>query len=174
MKILNRYTKEVFFEDESIDNIKELLEKAVKGGADLEGADLRGVNLRGAYLEGADLRGAYLEGADLRGANLYRVDLEGAILRGAYLGGANLKGANIKGANLYDTCIRSFQLGKHFGFSYEYNKEIHVRIGCKDGTLEWWLKNYSEIGESKGYSKEEIKNYGILLKAIESMNRGVK
>ena len=53
------------------------LREAVEA-ANLGGADLRGANLRGADLRGADLRGADLGGADLRGANLGGADLRGA------------------------------------------------------------------------------------------------
>ncbi len=86
------------------------LEKAVKdganlGGADLNyayltGADLRGADLADAYLIGADLTGANLTGADLRGANLGGADLADAYLIGADLRGANLTGADLRGANL--------------------------------------------------------------------------
>ena len=47
--------------------VKEVVEQAVKEGADLVGADLRGADLRGADLRQADLRGADLRGADLTG-----------------------------------------------------------------------------------------------------------
>ena len=76
IEIKNRFTGEILFEYEKENNTtKDTLIKAIKEGANLEGA-----NLRGANLEGANLYGAYL-----RGANLY-----GAYLRGAYLYGANL------------------------------------------------------------------------------------
>ena len=76
-EIKNRWTGSVIFEYEKENNtLKDTVEKAVEGGANLGGAYLEGANL-----EGADLRGAYLEGA--------------------YLGRANLRGAYLKGAYLY-------------------------------------------------------------------------
>ena len=39
-------------------SVKEAVESAVKGGANLEGANLEGANLEGANLYGADLEGA--------------------------------------------------------------------------------------------------------------------
>ena len=76
------------------------LEKAVKDGANLTGADLRGADLRGAYLRDADLTGADLADAYLTGADLNYAYLTGASLRGADLTGANLTCANLRGANL--------------------------------------------------------------------------
>ena len=70
-EIKNRWTGSVIFEYEKENNtLKDTVEKAVEGGANLrraylEGADLRRADLRGAYLEGAYLGGAYLEGAYL-------------------------------------------------------------------------------------------------------------
>ena len=122
IEIKNRWTGSVLFEYEKENNtVKDTMEEAIKGGADLggadlegadlegadlrgadlEGADLEGADLRGADLEGADLRGAYLEGADLEGADLEGADLEGADLRGAYLRGAYLEGAYLEGAYIY-------------------------------------------------------------------------
>ena len=61
MKILNRWTLSIIFENEK-ETLRETLIDALK-----EGADLRGADLSGAYLSGADLRGADLRGADLSG-----------------------------------------------------------------------------------------------------------
>ena len=94
ISIKNRWTDSIIFEYSSVDNTfaKTVLE-ALKGGADLCGADLCGANLRGADLYGANLRGA-----DLYGANLFGADLRGADLRGADLRGADLCGANLRDA----------------------------------------------------------------------------
>ena len=122
---------DILFEYESENNtLKETIEKAVKQGANLKGANLycahlkgaylrgahlkgaylRGAHLKGAYLEGANLKGAYLEGANLEGANLEGAYLEGANLKGAYLEGAYLEGANLKGANLYGAYLKDANL----------------------------------------------------------------
>ena len=63
MKILNRWTLKVIFENEK-ETIKETLEDA-----NLIGANLIDANLIGANLIGANLEGANLEDANLRGAN---------------------------------------------------------------------------------------------------------
>ncbi len=92
IEIKNRWTGSVLFEYEKENNtVKDTMEEAIKGGANLEGAYLGGAYLGGAYLGGAYLEGAYLEGAYL----------EGAYLKGAYLGGAYLGGANLEGAYIY-------------------------------------------------------------------------
>ena len=51
MKIYNRYTNEVIWENEKIDTLKD---------ANLGGANLGGANLKGAYLRDANLEGANL------------------------------------------------------------------------------------------------------------------
>ena len=61
----------VLFEYEC-ETAKELVEAAVKFGANLSGANLSGANLYGANLYGANLYGANLYGADLSRANLSR------------------------------------------------------------------------------------------------------
>ena len=126
ISIKNRWTDSIIFEYSSVDNTlaKTVLE-ALKGGADLRGANLCGANLYGANLFGAnlcgadlyganlcgaDLRGADLRGADLRGANLYGANLFGANLCGADLYGANLCGANLRGADLRGADLRGANL----------------------------------------------------------------
>ncbi|SRR6266481_5002612 len=88
--------------------VKVTLEKLVKQGKNLIGANLRGTNLVGADLRGADLRGANLLGADLEetnlvGTNLVGADLARTNLLEANLEGSNLVGVNLKRANLYGT-----------------------------------------------------------------------
>jgi len=154
-------------------------------GANLEGADLRGANLFEANLEGANLfeanlRGADLEeadlsGADLRGANLYGANLRGANLYGASLFNANLKGANLisanlKGANIYDIKgkdILTFQASKDFAYACDG----YIKIGCKTYKVEYWLENYGEIGRAKGYTDQQIKDYGNFIKYVSK--RGI-
>ena len=90
---------DILFEYESENNtLKETIEKAVKQGANLKGANLYCAHLKGAYLRGAHLKGAYLRGANLEGAYLEGANLEGANLKGANLKGAYLKDANLRGA----------------------------------------------------------------------------
>ena len=116
IEIKNRWTCSVLFEDEKENNtIKDTIEKAVKAGADLEGAYLAGANLEGAYLAGAYLKGADLAGADLEGAYL-----EGAYLKGADLAGANLEGADLAGANLEGADLAGAYL-------YVQDSEINVK-----------------------------------------------
>ena len=99
ISIKNRWTGSILFEYSSVGNtLAKTVTEALKGDADLRGANLCYANLRGADLRGADLRSADLRDADLRFANLRGADLRGADLRGADLRGANLRGANLRGA----------------------------------------------------------------------------
>ena len=93
-EINNRWNGKVLFSAGG-ETLRDVVQQAVQGGADLSGANLGGAYLGGAYLGGANLDGANLDGANLRGANL-----GGANLRGANLGGANLGGANLGGKKL--------------------------------------------------------------------------
>ena len=68
MKILNRWTLKVIFENEK-ETIKETLRDANLAGVDLEDADLKDADLRGASLIDANLVGADLGDADLVGAS---------------------------------------------------------------------------------------------------------
>ena len=53
MELLNRFTNAVIFSAE-VETVKELVLAAIRGEADLSGADLRDVNLREAAAEGVD------------------------------------------------------------------------------------------------------------------------
>ena len=133
---------EVIFTHEKENNtVKDILQEAVRSGADLYGANLRGANLRGA-----DLGGANLGGADLYGANLYGADLYGANLRGANLYGADLYGADLRGADLGEEWGKlekntdifiAGPLGSRSGYTtfFHTDKGIFVRCGCFRGTL---------------------------------------
>jgi len=124
----------------------------------LDGSTKKFKSLTGAHLKRADLTKA-----NLRGANLYGACLEGANLRGANLEGANLEGANI----VYVAGVIGFCLGEHFGFMTLHNQ--YVRIGCKGMSLDDWLLNYQEVGKIEGYTEEEIRRYGVQLKALKEM-----
>jgi hypothetical protein len=99
--IRHRYTKEVLYETEEVETLRQAVEKANLEGADLFGADLSGADLSGADLSRAYLSGAYLFGADLSGADLSRANLSRAYLSRAYLSRANLSGADLSGAKGY-------------------------------------------------------------------------
>ena len=138
-KILNRITKEIICENESL-SIKDL---AVKNKYDLREADLQGADLWEADLRGADLREADLQGADLRGADLWGADLQGANLWGADLWGADLQGANLRGATLNDYKIITFkqinEIGNHkrqLSCFYLENETFYFTAGCFSGSEE--------------------------------------
>lgn len=84
ISIKSRWTGFILFEYSSVGNtLAKTVTEALKGGANLYGADLRGAVLYGANLREADLYGANLYGANLREANLYGADLREAI--GTYM-----------------------------------------------------------------------------------------
>ena len=140
MKILNRWTLSIIFENE-----KETIRETVQD-ANLSDADLRGADLRGAYLSGADLRGAYLSGADLSGADLSGADLSGADLSGA---------KNIK----------SFQCGEYnrISFAIKWESEVMFKIGCFWGNTEKAILKVKEKYGENSYYEKLIKLYTEML-----------
>jgi len=154
MKIPNRFNNSIIFEDDSIDNMKELLLKAIERGADLRRADLRRANLRDADLRGADLYGADLSCANLRDANL----------SGADLSGTNLRDANLYGADLKNSFIPIFC--KHSVLFNPISKDI--KIGSKTKSISKWDEWFSgdAIFETERGTKEFI--------MIEAQYRAVK
>ena len=111
ISIKNRWTGSILFEYSSVDNtLAKTVTEALKGNANLRGADLCGANLRGATLCGATLCGADLRDADLCGATLCDADLCGANLRGATLCGADLCGADLRDADLCGADLRDADL----------------------------------------------------------------
>ena len=145
MKILNRWTLSIIFENEK-ETLRETLLDALKEGTNLSGADLRGADLRGANLRGADLEGADLEGANLRGANL----------RGAYLSGADLSGA---------INIKSFQCGEcnRISFAIKWESEVMFKIGCFWGNTEKAILKVKEKYGENSYYEKLIKLYTEML-----------
>jgi hypothetical protein len=84
IEIKNRYTNQVIYTGDHA-TVKEAVLAAIKGGANLSGANLSGADLRSANLSGADLRSANLSGADLSYADLSYANLSGADLKLAKL-----------------------------------------------------------------------------------------
>ncbi len=126
-------------------------------GANLSGANLSGANLSGANLSGADLSRADLSGADLSEADLSRADLSRADLSGADLSEADLSGANLSGAT------GNFTVG-YFGRQHAVAAGGFISIGCEHHTYDVWLAEYEAIGRQRGYSDDEIADYGVWIK----------
>ncbi len=187
--ILNRYTHAVLYSSATAETIKQAAEEAVKGGANLSGADLSGAylgganlsgaDLSGAYLGGANLSGAYLGGANLSGANLSRANLSGADLSRANLSGAdlsraNLSGAYLSGANLGDLKILQVGGSVHFLIALSTPGGIEVRIGCHHKPIADWLEHYRAIGKANNYTPAQIAEYGLHLKYVVAWAKTIK
>lgn len=126
MKILNRWTLSIIFENEK-ETLRETLIDALK-------------------------EGVYLNGAYLRDANLSGVDLRGAYLRGANLSGVDLSGADLSGAK----DIKSFQCGEcnRISFAIKWESGVMFKIGCFWGNTEKAiLKVKEKYGENSYYEK---------------------
>ena len=163
MKIYNRYTNEVIWEDEELDTLK----GANLEGANLKDADLEGANLEGANLENADLEGAYLEGADLRNAYLEDADLKGAYLENADLRNAYLKDANLQGADLPDNFFQFVGFGrlKRCTTFDLINKK--VICGCFYGSIEEFEVQVIETHKNNEHAKQYLSIIEIMKGLIE-------
>jgi hypothetical protein len=141
--------------------------KANLSGANLFKADLSGANLSKADLRWANLSGANLSGTGLSKANLSGANLFGADLSKADLSKADLRWANLSGAKLFGTGIFAFTAGCHFAFYVPWQR--HLRIGCIDQSLYWWLANYEKMGKQNNYTDAEIARYGAIIKLINEL-----
>jgi len=143
MKILNRWTSEVLYEDSS-ETRRDTVDAAVRAGANLQDANLQGANLRDADLQGASLQYANLRDANLQGASLQDANLQGANLRDAdlqyaSLRDANLRDANLQGANLRDAGgVLCLPVGDPRGWrpvAIWHGDHWRVYSGCRDYTI---------------------------------------
>ena len=153
--------------------------------ANLSNTDLRYVNLSKANLSKANLSKANLGKANLRYANLYNANLGNTDLRYANLGNTDLRYANLRYANLYNAnlynanlsnadlynanllnaqSILSFIGEQHLLVYFKYDETYYCKIGCKDFPVEYWIKNFQDIGISEGYSLEQTRLYGDVIK----------
>jgi hypothetical protein len=160
MKLTRRYDNSCLWEGEATD-IQDALERAVKSGADLSGANLARANLFGANLSGADLAranlfGANLSGANLSGADLARANLSGANLAranlfGANLSGANLSGADLSGADLSGANLSGANLARANLAGAKIRRIIQIGpIGSRDAMLVVWVMDDSSYRYSTG------------------------
>lgn len=146
----------LFSYEKENNTIKDTLEEAVKGGANLHCANLVGANLRGAYLHGANLSRANLRGADLGDANLGSVDFRRVDLRWVDLSGANLGDCG----KLNDTSdiLIVGPIGSRNDYTtiFHTDKGIFVQCGCFKGSLrEFEAKVKETHGENK-HSKDYL------------------
>ena len=51
------------------------------------------------------------------------------------------------------------------------SKYGELTIGCHAHPFKYWLKHYKAIGKANGYTKEQIKEYGVLIAAAVKVGR---
>ena len=110
----------------------------------------------------AGLPTQWLPAIDLSGANLSGANLSGANLSGANLSGADLSEADLSGANL-SGATGNFTVG-YFGRQHAVAAGGFISIGCEHHTYDVWLAEYEAIGRQRGYSDDEIADYGVWIK----------
>ena len=122
MKILNRYTDEIIFEDGAL-TIKETVQNAIEQGISLSGSDLSYSKLSGSDLRGSDLRGSDLRGSDLRGS-----DLRGSNLRGSDLRDSNLRGSDLRGSDIDFSCLPLWCGSKGIKIDERQAKQLFMHV----------------------------------------------
>ena len=153
MKILNWYSDNVIFEDDS-KTIKETVSNALKSNANLSRADLIGANLSRAnlsraYLSDADLSGANLIGANLIGAYLSRAK---GVLPAMSYSGLQILATQKNKLTAYKYLRSNFESPYKSGFFYELgimkeekdfdNDIFHLcGKGINLATLEWCIRD---------------------------------
>ena len=133
--------------------MRDAIETAVRGKA----------NLGGAYLGGADLGGA-----DLGGANLGGAYLGGAYLGGAYLGGADLRdGTKLTGPR---PIVTLGPIGSREDTLVVFHTDAGVRVqtGCFFGTDTEFL---ARVAETHGDTRHAVDYRAALDFAIASLVR---
>ena len=190
MEILNRYSKEVIYENKEISTMKELVEEAVEKGISLEFTNLSGSSLYGSDLSGTDLSGSDLYGSDLSGTNLINAklsgsDLSGTDLSGSDLSGSDLYGVDLSGSSLYGSDlsgtnlinaklseIRGIEIITHSELEYKFImiKSIsQCQIGCKIHSFDEWIKEFnvdnnyiSECEDRSSYEAIKVKFFELI------------
>ena len=50
-------------------------------------------------------------------------------------------------------------------------KKGHIQIGCHCKKIDWWMKNFEDIGKKEGYTSEEIAEYGEYIKLFKEIGK---
>ena len=183
-QIKHRYTNTVLFECDAPECVQAsgmatryTLEKAVKDGAYLRGANLTGTDLRGANLNYAHLTGADLTGADLADAYLTGVDLTGADLGGAnlnyaYLTGADLRGANLRGGEKLIGERPVFMTGPigsrcDYLIAYLTDKGVRLLSGCFFGDIDTFRNKLESTHADNDHAAEYRAALALIEKHVE-------
>lgn len=170
MKILNKHTGAVIYENAEIDSIKALVREAVYAGVSLRYADFRSTNLNGvvAVHTGMSLRYADFSWADFRGANLRGADFRWACLRHADFRGANIIEADFRGANLGSADLPHPICQFYFGEYHAVAQPHELRIGCEVHSWDIWLERYEEIGRGARMSETDIELHRQIIHVLHS------
>ena len=111
-------------------SVADVLERAVRDGVNLSGADLRGQDL-----SRRSLASARLECADLAGANLTHADLSRAVLEEANLSGATLRHTHLEETNFRRAHAESADFGSASGREPDFMEANLVRADLSGAHL---------------------------------------
>ena len=50
-------------------------------------------------------------------------------------------------------------------------KKGHIQIGCHCKKIDWWMKNFEDIGKKECYTPEEIAEYGEYIKLFKKIGK---
>lgn len=140
-------------------------------------ANLAGVNFTNAKLQNVNFTNAKLKQADFTDANLTGSNFTGANLIEAYFNRSNLTEVNFTDANLLGTSFVSTDMSFTKGIvTFSFNKHVAVfdmqgliNIDYISKTVNWWEKNYKQLGVLHNYSEQEMKVYNSFVKMCSQM-----
>ena len=99
----------------------------------------------------------------------------GGVIRGGVIRGGEIRGGVIYGGEIYDGEIYDGVIHKFISISgsrhfVSFCKPQHIKIGCHEFSIGYWLENYEEIGRKNKYTEEEIKEYKTYIDLLISFH----
>ncbi len=144
------------------------------GGVILGGVILGGV-IRGGVIRGGEIRGGVIYGGEIYDGEIYDGVIYGGVIRGGVIRGGVIRGGVIYDGVIYDGEIYDGVIHKFISISgsrhfVSFCKPQHIKIGCHEFSIGYWLENYEEIGRKNKYTEEEIKEYKTYIDLLISFH----
>jgi len=195
MRITNRYTNEIIFEDRSIKSMATAINEAHRSGislrmadfgrrglsfaaeslseldltdCDFSGCDMSYCNLIGSILSRANLRGARLDSSIIAGADFISSNLELARMNLATATDANFNGAALYRSTASEaTLTGTGVIYMQLGLWQAICTPDYSNVGCKRMRNSYWIEpdNYSKIVSMHPLASGWWHQYGEIFKA---------
>lgn len=135
-------------------------------GGEVIGGLIWGCTIRGGVIKGGVLSGGIVTGGVISGGEVYGGEVKGGIVSGGVIYGGVISGGEIKAGVFSGGEIKggifknsTFQVQGSYHL-LNISRPNHIKIGCIERTFDYWKKHYKAIGDSEGYTPEQIEEYG--------------